>query len=131
MAIYRDTPVNRAIIRVIDREMINQSMFPKHQPLFFPTKSTRVVKMAARIEVDAYFSNWEEWNKTLENYKSSHQVESSVFCSKIIAAANRRPSPKVVQHPYMYDDKYAQVQYGCIHSDKPTSRSSGLRPNQP
>ena len=70
MAIDRDTPVNSAFIRVIDREMISQAVLPTHHASIFPAKSTRVVKMVARIAAGASFSNWEEWKKTLENFKS-------------------------------------------------------------
>ena len=83
---------------VIDREMISQSVLPTHHASIFPAKSTRVVKMAARIEAGASFSKWEKWKKTLENFKSSDQVEFIVgplLCSKNVAAANRRLSPKV------------------------------------
>ena len=52
-AIDSDTPVNSAFIRVIDREMISQSVLPTHHASIFPAKSTRVVKMAARIEAGA------------------------------------------------------------------------------
>ena len=48
--------------------------------------------MAVRIEAGAYIPNWEKWNmwnETLENFKSSHQGEFSVVCSKSVAAANR------------------------------------------
>ena len=71
VAIDRDTPVNSAFIYVIDRDMISQSVLPTHHASIFPAKGTHVVKMAARIEAGASFSNWEEWNKTLENFKSS------------------------------------------------------------
>ena len=63
---------NSALIRVIDREMISQSVLPTHHASIFPAKSTRVVKMAARIEAGAFFSKCEKWNKTLENFISSH-----------------------------------------------------------
>ena len=129
MAIDKDTPVNSAFIRVIDIDMISQSGVPTHQTSIFPTKGTHVVKMAARIEAGASFSKWEKWNKTLGNFKSSHQVECSVLCSKNVAAAYRRVSPQVVHHPF--DHKYAHAHYGCIHLGKPRSRSSELRPNQP
>ena len=112
MAIDRDTPVNSAFIRVIDREMISQS----HQASIFPAKSTRVVKMAARIEAVASFSKWEKWNRKLENFKSSHQVEFSVLCSKNVAAANRRLSPKVVQQ--LYDHKYAHALAAFIRASR-------------
>ena len=102
MAIDRDTSVNSTYIRVFDGQLISKSVLP--------TQKACVVKMAARIEAGASFSNREEWNKMLENFKSSHQVEFSVLCSKSIAAANRRLSPNVVQHPY--DHKYARAQYG-------------------
>ena len=65
MAIDRDTPVNSAFIRVIDREMISQSVFPTHQASIFPAKSTHVVKMVARIEAGAAVSKWEK-RKTLK-----------------------------------------------------------------
>ena len=112
-------------------EMISQSVFPTHHASIFPAKSTRVVEMAARIEAGASFSNWEEWNKTLENFKSSHRVEFTIglLCTKNVAAANRRLSSKFVYHPY--DHKYAHAQYGCSHPGKPRRRNSGLRPNQP
>ena len=100
IAIDRDTPVNSAFICVIDKEMIRQSVLPTHHASIFPAKSTCVVKMAARIEASASFSKCEKWNKTFENFKSSHQVEFSVLCSKNLAVANRRLSPKVVHHPY-------------------------------
>ena len=122
------TPVNSAFIRVTDMEMISQSVLPTHQDDIFPAKSTRV-KMAVRKEAGASFTKCEKWNKTLENFKSSHQVEFSELCSKNVAAANRRLSPTVVHHPY--DHKYAHAQYGCIHSGKPMSQSSGVRFNQP
>ena len=93
--------------------MISQSVLPTHHAPIFPAKSTHVVKMAARIEAGASFSNWEEWNKTLENFKSCHQVEFFVLGSKSIAAAKRKLSPKVVQHPY--DHKYAHA-YLWLHS---------------
>ena len=50
-----------------------QSVFPTHHASIFPAKCTRVVKLTARIEAGASFSKWEKWNKTLENFKSSHQ----------------------------------------------------------
>ena len=106
MVIDRDTPVNSIYMRIIDGQLISQSVLP--------TQKACAVKMAAIIEAGASFSNREEWNWTLENFKSSHQVEFSVLCSKSIAAANRRLSPKVVQHPY--DHKYARAQYGYIYS---------------
>ena len=56
VAIDRDTPVNSAFIRVIDREMISQSVLLTHQASIFPAKGTPVVKMAARIEAVAFFS---------------------------------------------------------------------------
>ena len=123
MTIDRETPVNNAFIRVIDREMINQSVLSTHHACIFPAKCTCVAKMASRIKAGASFSKWEKWNKTLENF---NQVELSVLCSKNVAAANRRLSPKVVNHPF--DHKYAHTRYGCIHSGKPRSRSSGLQP---
>ena len=129
VAIDRDTPVNSVFIRVIGREMISQSVIPTHHASIFPAKGTCVVKMAARIEARAFFSKREKCNKTLENFKSSHQVEISVFCTKNVAAANSRLSPKVVHHPL--DHKYAHAQYGCIYSGKPRNLSSGLRLNQP
>ena len=104
MAIDRDTALDSAFIRVIHREMINQSVLPTHHASIFPAKSTHVVKMAARIEAGAFFSKWEKWNKLLENFKSSHQVEFSILCNKNVAAASRRLSPKIVHHPY--DHKY-------------------------
>ena len=60
VAIDRDTPVNSAFIRVIDWEMINQSVLPTHHASIFPAKGTRVIKMAARIEAGASFSKWEK-----------------------------------------------------------------------
>ena len=66
--------------RVIDREMISQSVLPTHHASIFPVKNTRVVKMAARIEAGASFSNWEEWNKTLANFKSS-QIKLNLLYS--------------------------------------------------
>ena len=89
---------NSAFIPVIDREIVidnSQSVLPTHHASIFPAKSTRVVKMVARIEAGASFSKWEKWNKMFENFKSSHQVESSVLCSKNVASANRRLSPKL------------------------------------
>ena len=91
-------------------------------------QKTPVVNMAARIEAGASFSNWEEWNKGLENFKSGHQVELSAYCAARVFLLRGRLSPKIVQHSY--DQKYAHAQYGCIHSGKPWSRSSVLRPNQ-
>ena len=67
MAIDKDTPVNSAFIRVIDREMISQSVLPTHHASIFPAKCTSVVKMAARIEAAASVLKWEKWNKTLAN----------------------------------------------------------------
>ena len=96
MAIDRDTPVNSAFIRVIDRDIISQSVPPTHHASIFSAQGTCVVKMAARIEAGASFSNWEKWNKTLKNFKSNHQVAYSVLCIKNVAAANRRLSSKVV-----------------------------------
>ena len=127
VTIDRETPVNTAFVGVIDREMISQSVLPTHHASIFAGKGTRVVKMAARAEAGASSSKWEKWDKTLENFKSSHQVEFSVLCSKNIASANSRPSPKVVHHSYtfLYEHKYAHAQYGCIHSGKP---KLGLRP---
>ena len=110
VAIDRDTPVNNAFIGVIDRDMISQSVLSTHHASIFPAKGTRVVKMAARIEAGASFTKWEKWNKTLENFKSSHQVEFSVLCSKNVDSANGRLSSKVVHH--QYDHKYAHAQYG-------------------
>ena len=126
MAIDRDSPVNSAFIRVIDREVISQSVLPTHHASIFPAKGTRVVKMAVRIEDGASFPKWKKWNKTLENFNSSHVVGFSVLCSNNVADANKRLSPKVVHHAY--DHKYAHAQYGCIHSGKPKSCSSGLCP---
>ena len=120
--------VNSTFVPVIDREMLSQSVLPTHHASIFSAKGTRAVKMAARIEACASFSKWEKWNKTLENFKYSHQVVN-VLCSTNVDAANRRLSPKTVNHPY--DHKYAHAQYGCIHSGKQRSRSSGLRHNQP
>ena len=122
MAIDRDTLVNSAFIRVIDREMISQSVFPTHHASIVPAKSTCVFKMAAIVEAGASSSKWEKWNKTFESCKSSHQVEFSVLCSKNVAAAKRRLLLKVVHHPF--DHKYAHIQYGCINSGKPRSRNS-------
>ena len=51
------TPVDNAFLRVIDREMISQSVLPTHDASIFPAKSTHVVEMAARIEAGAFFSN--------------------------------------------------------------------------
>ena len=96
VAIDTDAPDKSTFLPVIDREMISQSVLHTHHATIFPTKSTRVIKMAARIEAVAFFSNWKEWNKMLDNFTSSYQVEVSVFCSKCVAAANRRLSPKVV-----------------------------------
>ena len=90
MAIDRYTPVNSAFIRAIDREVISQSVLSTHHASIFPAKGTRVGKMGARIEAGISFSKWEKWNKTFENFKSSHQVEFCVVCSKNVAAANRR-----------------------------------------
>ena len=66
--------------------------------------------MAARIEVDASFSNWQEWNETLESFKSNHQVEFSVFRNTSVVAANKGPP----HHPDTH--QYAYAQYGCVHS---------------
>ena len=118
VAINKDTPVNSAFIRVIDREMISQSVLLTHHASILPANGTRVVKIAARREAGASFSKWEKWNKTLENFKSSHRVEFCVLCNKKVAAANSRLSPKVAHH------KFAHAQYGCIHFGKPRSRSS-------
>ena len=60
--------------------------------------------MAARIESGASILKWEKCNKTLENFKSSHQVEFSVICSKNVAAAIRRLSSKIVHR--LFDHKY-------------------------
>ena len=110
------------------REMIRQSVLPTHHASIFPAKSTHVVKMAARIEAGASFSNWEEWNKTLENFKSSHQVEFIVLGSKSIAAAKRNRRRLCSTH--MITNTLTLI-YGFIHSGKSTRRSSGLRLNQP
>ena len=66
VAIDRDTPVNSAVIRVIDRVMISQSVHATHHASISPAKNTRFIKMAARIEATASFSKWEKWDKTLE-----------------------------------------------------------------
>ena len=102
--------------------MISQSVLPTHHASIFPAKGRRVVKMAAKIEAGASFSKWKKWNKTLEKFKSSHQVEFSVLCIKNVASAYRRLSPKVVQHPY--DHKYAHAQYGCFPSGKPNFKNA-------
>ena len=52
--------VNSAFIRVIDREMISQSVLLTHHDSIFPAKSTRVAEMAATIEAVASFSKWEK-----------------------------------------------------------------------
>ena len=79
MAIDRGTPVNSAFIRVIDREMISQSVLPTHHASIFSAKSTRVDKMAARIEAAVCFSIWEEWNKTLETLNLA--IKWDLVCS--------------------------------------------------
>ena len=87
MAIDRDTPVNNAFIHIIDREMISQSALLTHHASISPAKGTRVVKMTARIEAGASFSKRDMWNNTLVNFKSNHQVEFSVLCSKNVVSA--------------------------------------------
>ena len=120
--IDRDIPVNSPFIRVIDREMISQSVLQTHHVSMFLSKGRRDVKMAARIKADAPFSKCEKWDNTLENFKSSHQVEFRALCSKNVAAANRRLSPKVVHHPY--DHKYAHARHSFAQAEEPKFRSA-------
>ena len=116
VAIDRDTSFNSEFMRVIDREMISRSVLLTQNASIFPAKSTRVAEMATRIAAAASFSKWEKWNKKLENFNSSQQVEFSVLFSKNVAAANRRLSLKVVQQ--LYDHKYAHALAAFIRASR-------------
>ncbi|XP_066275453.1 uncharacterized protein [Branchiostoma lanceolatum] len=100
--------------------------FPYMCVMHLPAQS--VTDRAANLKVGDSFSTWEELLAVLDEFQRINKVKlSKTFCTTV-EAKNKKLSELAQKYPSAH--VYAHIQFGCIHSGKRRSRSTGIRANQ-
>ncbi|XP_035672386.1 uncharacterized protein LOC118413250 [Branchiostoma floridae] len=100
--------------------------FPYMSVMQVPSQT--IADRAANLQVGDSFSTWEELQAVLDEFQRLNKVKlSKTFCTTV-EAKNKKLSDFVQKFPSAH--VYSNIQFGCIHSGKRRSRSTGIRANQ-
>ncbi|XP_078584691.1 uncharacterized protein LOC144866868 [Branchiostoma floridae x Branchiostoma japonicum] len=113
-------------IHQFDEQGTQVAGFPYMSVMQVPPQT--IADRAANLQVGDSFSTWDELQAVLDEFQRLNKVKlSKTFCTTV-EAKNKKLSDFVQKFPSAH--VYSNIQFGCIHSGKRRSRSTGIRANQ-